>query len=101
MSIQFHAVMLDETGCEFGATIIAANKEDAYETAREHYPESRCVQMESPADTAAREKRIYDAALLDEGDWDFDYDEDEEYEYEDDEDGWCGTCMENAEQCRC
>jgi hypothetical protein len=87
MSIQFHAVFLDETGCEFGATIIAANKADAYETAREQYPESRCVQMESPEDTAAREKRIYDQCLMEEGEWDFDEDDlDDEDDFNDFED---------------
>jgi len=84
MTIQFHAVMLDETGCEFGATISATTKDEAWELARENYPESRCVQLESPEDTAAREKRIYDQCLMDEGDWDFDED-DLDYDDEDDD----------------
>jgi hypothetical protein len=86
MTTQFHAVMLDETGCEFGASVTAGSREAAYEYLSENYPESRCIQLESPADTAAREKRIYDAALMDEGDWDFNYDEEEDFDYEEDDD---------------
>ena len=56
---RFWAVMLDETGCEFGAGVEAANKADAYDELREMYPESRCIQLESPADTAEREMRMY------------------------------------------
>jgi len=54
----FHAVLTDECGGEFGATIIAATKADAYETAREQYPESSVVQMESPMDAQERQARI-------------------------------------------
>jgi hypothetical protein len=82
MSIQFHAVFLDETGCEFGATIRANTKDEAWEIAREDYPESRCVQMESPEDTAAREARIYRAARFSVDDY---YPEDEEDDEDDDD----------------
>lgn len=57
--IYFHAVFIDETGCEFGAGVTASNKEEAYDLLRESYPESRIVQLESPEDTAAREMAIY------------------------------------------
>lgn len=56
--IKFHAVMLDETGCEFGVGVEAASRSVAYEKLAEDYPESRCVQLESPEDTAARERRM-------------------------------------------
>lgn len=55
----FHAVMLDETGCEFGASVTAKSRSAAYDKLRDNYPESRCVQLESPADTAKREARMY------------------------------------------
>jgi hypothetical protein len=55
--------MLDETRCEFGVGVEADTREEAYEQLREDYPESRCVQLESPEDTAAREKRIYEQAM--------------------------------------
>lgn len=71
--IEFHAVMIDETGCEFGATIRAETRGQAWEFAREWYPESRCVQMESPEDTAEREKRIYDEIWAEEYGWGEDY----------------------------
>lgn len=58
--IKFHAVMLDETGCEFGVGVTAANRSDAYDQLREDYPESRCIQLESPQDTAERERRMMD-----------------------------------------
>ncbi len=60
MAINFHAVMLDETGCEFGVSVRADTREDAYEMLREDYPESQCVQLESPQDTAERERRVWD-----------------------------------------
>jgi len=56
---EFHAVMLDETGCEFGVGVTADTREDAYDQLREDYPESTCVQLESPADTAERERAMY------------------------------------------
>ena len=57
--VQFHAVMIDETGCEFGATIRARSKAEARDRAREHYPECRCVQLESPAEARRREWHRY------------------------------------------
>jgi hypothetical protein len=57
--IRFHAVMLDETRCEFGVEVEAANRADAFEYLCENYPESRVVQLESPSDTAERERELY------------------------------------------
>lgn len=62
----YHAVMVDETGCEFGADIDARSRSVAYDGLRERYPESRCVQLESPADTRLRERRLYHALERDE-----------------------------------
>ena len=56
----FHAVMIDETGCEFGASVEAASRSAAYERLRLDYPESRVAQLESPEDTARREQAMYD-----------------------------------------
>lgn len=91
--IDFHAVLVDETGCEFGATIRAANKAEAWDEVREQYPESRCVQMESPEDTAAREARIYaevcreyDEEDYEEDDYEEDYEEDDDWDDYSDED---------------
>ena len=61
----YHAVM-NFFGEEFPASVEAETLEEAYEKLRENYPESTCVQLESPEDTEAREKRIYDAAVFDE-----------------------------------
>ena len=69
---KFHAVMIDETGCEFGATVAARSRADAYEYLKVDYPESRCVQLESPADTRKREARLYQNAKRM-------YDEDRDY----------------------
>ena len=55
---KFHAVMLDETGCEFGCTFSAVDREAAYEELRDMFPESRCVQLESQDDTRRRQERI-------------------------------------------
>jgi hypothetical protein len=73
--IHFHAVMLDETGCEFGAGVDAESREEAYRLLREDYPESRCVQLESPEDTAERERAMYHAIADEESDY---WPEDEE-----------------------
>jgi hypothetical protein len=97
MTIHFHAVFVDETGCEFGAGIEANSREEAWEKARENYPESRCVQLESPEDTRKREAEVY-AHIARGGDYDDegrpiyygpdDWDEDdwEEDDEDDDED---------------
>ena len=97
--IKYHAVMLDETGCEFGADVEAENRQEAHNKLAEDYPESRCVQLESPEDTAAREQQIHDdidrgIERDDEGrivyqepgyDEGPDDEEDDEEDYEDDE----------------
>jgi len=56
---QYHAVLIDETGCEFGHTFTAASRDEAWDEIREMFPESQCVQLESPEDTARREQAIY------------------------------------------
>lgn len=93
---KFHAVMLDETRCEFGKTIEASSREEAYRILREDYPESRCVQLESPEDTRERESAMHDHISRG-GDYDddgnpicgpdYDYgpeDDEDDYEQEDD-----------------
>lgn len=54
----FHAVMIDETGCEFGASVTAKTRAAAFAKLREDYPESRCDQLESPTDSPRREARL-------------------------------------------
>lgn len=71
MTIKFHAVMVDETGCEFGADVEAPDRETAYDRLREDYPESRVDQLESPEDTLRRETATYLHASRG-GDWDDD-----------------------------
>ena len=55
MRIAYHAVMIDETGCEFGASVTADDKGEAIDMLREDYPESAIAQIESPHDTRERE----------------------------------------------
>lgn len=69
----FHAVLLDETGCEFGADVRASSHEDAREKLREDYPESSVVQLESPEDAAARQAAIYARVSDDDYDYADDY----------------------------
>ena len=59
MKIKYHAVLLDETQCEFGVSFEAVSRDDAYKYLSESYPESQCVQLEDNADTRKREARIY------------------------------------------
>lgn len=85
--INFHAVMSFMGMEEFGVSIQAESREAAYDLLREQYPESSCVQLETPEDTAARQKRIYDEAMLEEVDWKLDdefLDEDVEFETDND-----------------
>lgn len=56
--MRFHAVLMDETGCEFGHTFTASNREEAWDEIYDMFPESRCVQLESDDDTRKREARI-------------------------------------------
>ena len=65
----YHAVMIDETGCEFGVDVEADTISGAHEQVAENYPESECVQMESPKMRANRESRMY-AHINAGGDWD-------------------------------
>lgn len=62
---KFHAVMLDETGCEFGVSVPCATRAKAYDWLAENYVESRCVQLESIVDTRKREARMYRQAERD------------------------------------
>lgn len=74
----YHAVMLDETRCEFGVTVPADRGGlDPYDWLRENYPESTCVQLETPEQALEREQAIYDRVMreMDGDDWsDDDYD---------------------------
>lgn len=70
--MRFHAVMIGEDRMEFGVDIEADSYESARRQLREDYPGSRCVQLETPADAAEREQRLY-RELLDE---DFDSEDD-------------------------
>lgn len=65
----FHAVMIDETGCEFGAGVDARDIDDAAERLREDYPESSIAQLESTEQTRKREFDMYQH-IMDGGDWD-------------------------------
>lgn len=52
--MKYHAVMLDETHCEFGVDVDADTRDEAYAQLEEDYPESSVVQLESSSDTADR-----------------------------------------------
>jgi len=54
--------MLDETGCESGHTFAANSRTEAWDYLREQFPESRCVQLEDPHDTAKRQYETYQRA---------------------------------------
>ncbi len=82
---KYHAVMIGEEGSEFGVTFTAASRAAAYDYLEENYPESRCDQLEDPADTARREQAIY-ASVLRELDGD-DYWDDSDDEFAED-DNW-------------
>ena len=62
MKIKYHAVLLDETQCEFGVSFEASCRNVAYNYLVESYPECRCVQLEDDEDTRKRQARIDRAA---------------------------------------
>lgn len=68
--IKFHAVLIDETGCEFGADVEAKDHADARDQLRERYPESRIDDVASPQDAIDRHNRRMER-LLYEMDMDF------------------------------
>jgi hypothetical protein len=76
--------MLDETGCEFGVGVEANTRSEALEILREDYVESRCVQLESPEDTAERERRMYAEIEREQGYY-VEEDDDFENDHENDE----------------
>lgn len=56
----FHAVLLDECGQEFGASVFATDRAEAREMLNDNYPENRgIVQLENRQDTIDREARIH------------------------------------------
>ena len=57
--MRYRAVMIDETGCEFGADVEALDKSEAREQLRDRYPESRIDQLESDTEVEARWERQY------------------------------------------
>lgn len=66
---KYHAVMIDETGCEFGVEIECATKSDAIEQLEDDYPESRIDQILSHGESDQREREMY-AHIEAGGDWD-------------------------------
>jgi hypothetical protein len=100
---KYHAVMIDETGCEFGVDVETADREHAYAALRNGYSESRCVQLESQEDTAKREAAIYDHINRG-GDWDddgrpiFHYGDDNGYDEMHDNDCDCDDCIAAQEE---
>jgi hypothetical protein len=57
--MQYHAVLVDETGCEFGHTFYADSMDDALDYLDTQYPESAVAQLEAPQDSAARERAVW------------------------------------------
>lgn len=72
---KFHAVMIDETGCEFGVSFEADSRDEAYDYLDEEYPESRVDQLEDEGQSRAREDRYYEYAqrCLDDPYYDIDH----------------------------
>ena len=76
----FHAVLLDETGCEFGAGHDCETREEAHNYFRDAYPE----------DTRAREAHTHDlirrgADFDDEGRPFFPYGDEDDFDEEDED----------------
>jgi hypothetical protein len=72
MSTRFLVLMTDECGQEFSEYVTADDRENAYEIARDSWPESQIVSIESPGDVEQRELHLYASVMED----DYDYAED-------------------------
>lgn len=72
--MRFHAVMLDETRCEFGVDFDADNHDEASDYLQENYPESTCIQLEDSNQSAERERQMY-LSILDDDYYPDDYDD--------------------------
>lgn len=75
--MKIHAVMIDETGCEFGVEVYADSKDEAIRILGSIFPESYVDQIKTMADIRKREADIA-AEIRSEGDWDdldFNYDD--------------------------
>ena len=58
---EYHATMMDETGCEFGATLdVDDNVENVTEYFREMYPESRILFVEPTRGVSTSKAQAYD-----------------------------------------
>ena len=64
----FHAILIDETGCEFSAYIESCNASEAYDELQDAYPESSVVRVEILGDAAPIVGILSDAAPIDERD---------------------------------
>jgi len=67
--MKFNAVMIDETGCEFGVGLEAGDREQAYDRLADDYPESRVDQLETLGEAKGRENRML-RHIEEGGDWD-------------------------------
>lgn len=56
---RYQAILIDETGCEFGVTIDAYNRAQVWEELAEDYPECRVTQVLSQAEIEERQREIY------------------------------------------
>jgi hypothetical protein len=72
----YHAIVIDETGCEFPAQVEADDFSEAMDLLREDYPEARG--FENVATTAERREQEHDRymRLMAEIDGDYDYADD-------------------------
>jgi hypothetical protein len=61
----FHAVMIDETGAEFGADCRAVDHSHARKILADRYPESRIDQLEDNQEMQEREERMYERLTAD------------------------------------
>ena len=57
--MRFHAIMVDETGCEFNVVFNASSHHAAYDYLDEQYPESGVAQLETTQDAADRERAVW------------------------------------------
>lgn len=57
--MRFHAIMVDETGCEFNVVFDASSHDAAYDFLDDQYPESGVAQLQTTQDAADRERAIW------------------------------------------
>lgn len=60
--LDYNVIIRGEDGMEFAATVSGDTRDEAYDNAREFFPEGTILEVMSPADIRARDEDLYISA---------------------------------------